>query len=371
MGTRWRFVDAGPQSPSEAMARMPVLGNEVAAGGDPILMTSVWGSTHVNVGWFDDVDATLDLDACARLGVEVVRRPVFGGGTAFYEAGCAAMQSFLLDRVQHPDLDEELSRFQPVLEDALARLGLHEVAFEGASDLRWRGRKIGALVAQDAVTCNVVGSFLNLSRPDVELYLSVARIPDEKFRDKVVKDVREYIVTADEIAGRPITYADFRDAVADAVRATGDELVPEPLTEEEERGVEGIASMIAADDMVRRVSSARFEAEAPTGTTVGFGNHKGRKLCRAGVALDADGAIVAAMMAGDMHVGPPDAIDRVAAALAGAHADDTADLRARIAAVFEADDVNQPDAIMGVTTDDLLAAVEKAIVVARSARPVG
>lgn len=366
MGTTWRFVDAGPQSPFEAMGRMPVLGNQVAAGGKPVLMTSVWGATHVNVGWFDDVDATLDLEACKRLGVQVVRRPVFGGGTAFYESGCAAMQSFMLDKEQHPDLDAELSRFQPVFKDALARLGLEEVDFEGSSDLRWHGRKIGALVAQDAMTCNVVGSFLNLSRPDVELYLQVARIPDEKFRDKVVKDMREYIVTADEIAGRPISYGEFRDAVVAAVEARGDELVPEPLTDEEKQGVEGIAAMIAADDFVERTSSSRFASGAPAGSAVGFANHKGRKLCRAGVALDEDGTVVAAMMAGDMHVGPPDTMERVADALVGAAASDRDELRARIASVFEADDVHQPDTIMGVTTDDLLTAVVKAVEVARA-----
>ena len=59
-------------------------------------------------------------------------------------------------------------------------------------------------------------------------------------------------------------------------------------------------------------------AAAPAGAHTGFANHKGRKLCRAGVAVDDAGTIVAAMMAGDMHVSPPDTMDRVAAALVGA-----------------------------------------------------
>ena len=67
------------------------------------------------------------------------------------------------------------------------------------------------------------------------------------------------------------------------------------------------------------------------------------------------------MMAGDMHVGPPDVLDRTAAALIGADAGDDADMRARIASVFEGDDVHQADALMGVTTDDLLKAVQKAV----------
>jgi len=73
-------------------------------------------------------------------------------------------------------------------------------------------------------------------------------------------------------------------------------------------------------------------------------------------------------MAGDMHVSPPDAIDRVAAALVGAPSSDHEELRRRISSVFDGDDVHQAEAAMGVTTDDLLAAVVKAIDAARRAR---
>jgi hypothetical protein len=61
-------------------------------------------------------------------------------------------------------------------------------------------------------------------------------------------------------------------------------------------------------------------------------------------------------------------MDRVAAAIVGARADDRDELRRRIAAVFEGDDVRQAESAMGVTTDDLLAAVGKAI---DSSRRVG
>ena len=96
-------------------------------------MTSVWGQTHLNVGWFDDVDATLDLDACAERGVAVIRRPMYGGGTAFYDAGCAVMWGFLLPKADEwADLDAALDRFVPAFEATLRRLDLGEVQFEGS-----------------------------------------------------------------------------------------------------------------------------------------------------------------------------------------------------------------------------------------------
>src|SRR4051794_31525620 len=293
---RWRSIDCGAVTPFENAAVMPVLGREVAGGADPIVMTSVWGQTHLNVGWFDDVDDTLDLDACRRLGVEVIRRPLYGGGTAFYDAGGAVMWGFLLPKDRYADLDAELTRFQQVVLAALAEIGLGEVVFEGSSDLRWHGRKLGALTAQDVIACNSVGGFLNIKPPNLDLYLQVVRIPDDKFKDKVVKDMREYVCTAEQVAGRPVTYEQFRDALHVALKDAGIDIDISALTDGEQYGLTKVGAKIADDAMVRRISSERFTRDAPIGSTVGFGNHKGRKLCRAGIAVDArSGVIVAAL----------------------------------------------------------------------------
>jgi hypothetical protein len=211
------------------------------------------------------------------------------------------------------------------------------------------------------IACNSVGGFLNIKPPNLDLYLQVVRVPDDKFKDKVVKDMREYVCTAEEVAGRPVTYEQFRDALLVALKDAGIELEPSELTEGERYGLTKIGAKISSDEMVRRISSERFSRDAPSGARIGFGNHKGRKLCRAGVAVDRGGTIVAAMMAGDMHVSPPDTMDRIAVALVGAAADDRDDVRSRIGSIFDGDDVHQAEAVMGVTTDDLLAAVEKAV----------
>ncbi|MFZ0667824.1 MAG: hypothetical protein WAM97_18905 [Acidimicrobiales bacterium] len=361
----WRYLDLGAIDAFESNAQLPVVVRDVATTGRGAVTTSVWGKTHLNVGWFDDVDATLDLEAAAAKGVQVIRRPFYGGGTAFYGEGCAATWAFLIPKpaadAVGESLDDRLERYQPVVLDFLSRLGLGDVQFEGSSDLRINGRKLGALTAQDIVAVDCVGGFINLSKPDLDLYLSVARVPDEKFKDKVVKDLREYVITAEEIAGRPVGYTDFRDAVLASLDSAGIDWEPGPFTDQErERLSRGVAK-VASDDWVRRISSDRFREAAPPGSKVGFANHKGRKLCRAGVAIDENGQVVAAMLAGDMHVGPPDVIDRVAAALVGAKSDDDTDLRARIVSVFEGSDVHQADAMMGVTSDDLLTAVTKAV----------
>jgi lipoate-protein ligase A len=365
----WRYVDCGAVDAFENNAQMAVLARSATDAAQPILQTSVWGATHLNVGWFDDVDNTLDLAACERLGIQVIRRPFAGGGTAFYDRGCAVMWGVMFPKPgDHDDLDAEIAAFQPIVLAALDRLGLGEVGFEGSADLRWQGRKLGGLSAGDFGRVISVGGFLNIKPPDLDLYLRVVRVPDDKFKDKLVKDMREYVCTAAQVAGRPVSYDQFRDALVAAVEHAGIGLDARSLTDVEQAALKKISNRIATDDSVRRVSSERFRTEhEPAGHRTGFGNHKGRKLCRAGVALGADGTVEAAMMAGDMHVAPPDTLDRVAAALVGADASDDTELRRRIASVLEGPEVHQADATTGITTDDLLAAFHKAVENAKEA----
>jgi lipoate---protein ligase len=340
---------------------MAVLARSTAESGRPTLQTSVWGRTHLNVGWFDDVDDTLDLERCAELGMQVIRRPFAGGGTAFYDAGCALMWGVLFPKgAGHDDLDGEIARIKPIVLDALGRIGLGE----------WeRDRKLGGVSSGDFGKVISVGGFLNIRPPDMDLYLKVVRVPDEKFKDKLVSDMREVVCTAQEVAGRDVAYEEFRDALFASVRAAGIELVDEPLSSVEAAALVKISQRIASDDSVRRISSQRFRANAPAGSRVGLANHKGKKLCRAGLAIDSANTIVAAMMAGDMHVAPPDTLDQVAVALVGASASDLAGLRERIGGVWDAPAVHQADATMGVTTDDLLTAVTKAVAAAQEASP--
>src|SRR5262249_28093242 len=197
-----------------------------------------------------------------------------------------------------------------------------------------------------------------------------ARVPDDKFKDKLVTDMREYVCTAAEVAGYPVTYDAFRESFLGAADDAGVAIEERELTDIERGALKKIGNRIATDDSVRRVSSERFRADHTTARRrVGFGNHKGRKLCRAGVALDDTGTVVATMMAGDMHVSPPDTLDRIATALVGANASEDGDVHARIASVLESADVQQADATTGITTDDLHAAFRRAVDDAKEASP--
>jgi lipoate-protein ligase A len=357
----WRFIDGGPQEAAKAYGRLPAIAASVVQGGPEVLMTMFWAKGHLTVGWFDDVDSAINLEAARAEGIDVFRRPIFGGGTAFYDTDAVAVWSWISRDDRFPTLDEALMHFRPVMERALSDLGLGEAHFEGSSDIRWRDRKLGTCITQAVLGTKIVGGFLNLKRPDLELYRRVARVPEEKFKDKVIKDIVEYIVTPTDIRGRELGYRELIDAVARASReVAGLELEPSAFSADEEAVTQQFVDAVASDDFIRRISSERFRAEASAGTRVGFANVKGKKLVRCGVALDDAGTIVKALVAGDMHVSPPDAMDRVAAALGGANAGDREDLVSRVRGVFEQPDFDQPEAAAGIAPEDVAEAIVRA-----------
>ena len=346
--------------------RLPAIAAGIVQGGLEVLMTAVWSRGHFQIGWFDDVDAVINLDAAREAGIDVFRRPLFGGGTAFYDTDAAALWSWIARDDRYPTLDDALRAFKPAMERVLSDLGLGDATFEGAADIRWNGRKLGSSITNAVLGTKVVGGFLNLKRPDLDLYRRVARVPEEKFKDKIIKDAVAYICTPDDVRGTPLGYEEFRDAV---VRATGEvmgfELEAQGFTREEDAVTQQFVDSVSADPWIKRISSERFHREAPDGTRVGFANLKSKKLVRAGVALHDDDTIAAAMIAGDMHISPPDAIDRAAAALAGAAVSDREDLVARIRAVFDEIHAVQADDAAGVTPEDM---VECVLVAAKAAR---
>lgn len=367
----WRILDVSGSTCAENMGRMAVVCGSILSGAhDRVLVIGTFGTTHFNVGWFDDVDEVVDVDACRREGVELVRRPVYGGGTAFYDGDAVMFVAQLVRGDAFADLDAALDAWQPVVTDVLDRLGLGEAAFEGSSDVRWRGRKLGSFMANAVLGCISIGGYLNLHRPDLGLYARCARVPAAKFADKDTDDPIHYIVTPEDVRGSAVPFADAKAAFRAALEAHTPYACREaPLTAEESAGTAALAEQMASEENLFRVSSVRFRAQAPPQSTLGFSFHKARKLIRVGVAVDADGVIVAAMIAGDMFVAPPEAMDDCAAALVGVSAADTDGVRAALARVLARDDVVQADEHLGIDADDLSTAV--ALAVADATAPAG
>jgi lipoate-protein ligase A len=127
----WRLIDdiGVDRSGAEQMARDVALLEEVAAGGLPALRLSTWRGPTLSLGRFqpdDDVDAA----ACARLGVEVIRRPT--GGRALLH-GADVTYAAVLPRPggDAGTIDALYGLLAGALMAGLARLGVAATVGEG------------------------------------------------------------------------------------------------------------------------------------------------------------------------------------------------------------------------------------------------
>jgi lipoate-protein ligase A len=86
MAERWRFLDdleRPPDAAGQMTADLAAL-DAVAAGGPPVLRLYRWDPPALSLGRFQPA-ADVDHDACARHGVDVIRRPT--GGRALLHGG--------------------------------------------------------------------------------------------------------------------------------------------------------------------------------------------------------------------------------------------------------------------------------------------
>ena len=82
----WRFLNTGPASGAVNMAvDEAILAGVTRGTSPPTVRVYAWDPPTVSTGYAQDLSAELDLVACAKSGVGVVRRPT--GGRAVLHAG--------------------------------------------------------------------------------------------------------------------------------------------------------------------------------------------------------------------------------------------------------------------------------------------
>ena len=158
---------------------------------------------YVCIGYHQDAVKELDLDFIGRERIPLVRREV-GGGAVYLDRGQLFYQFVLRrDNPLVPPTKEAFYRtfLGPVIE-TFHDFGV-AAEFKPVNDIVAHARKIsgnGAAEIEDLVV--LVGNFI--LDFNFEMMSRVLRVPDEKFRDKVYKTLRENLTTITrETGGRP------------------------------------------------------------------------------------------------------------------------------------------------------------------------
>jgi lipoate-protein ligase A len=293
------------------------------------------------VGRYQSLEAELDTHACARLEIEIGRRPTGGGAIIMgpQQLG-VAITTRAPAGIGARDLMQE---YGGGILHGLASLGVG-ARFRGKNDLEVGGRKIAGLgiYADDAGGLLFHGSVL--AGLDVALMLEVLRIPGAKLAGKGIARVDERLTTVSRELGREVDGADVREAIAEGFRSTlGIELAGSRLDEQESARARVLAARYASQEWL-----AGRQVDGEAGGVAMLGTPSGLIRVYAGVQGT---TLSSVMLAGDYSAPPPSLLG-LEAALRWCRAD-----RARI---FELTRRELRDGELGVGAEKVAAAIWEA-----------
>ncbi len=195
-----------------------------------------WDPSAVSLGMFRLVEQDVDLEACRRLGVGVVRRPT-GGGTVYHDREGEITYSVVVDAASlgNPDVPASYARICAGLVRACELLGLEAELHPGGPrqcpNIMVAGKKISgnAQVWRRGVILQH-GTFL--VKVDLARMFTVLRAPWPVPLDEVVRRAERKITSVERELGRPVPVQEAYEALVQGFsEALGAELVPGELTE--------------------------------------------------------------------------------------------------------------------------------------------
>ena len=155
----------------------------------PVFRVYGWRPAAVSVGYFQSIRDEVDIEKCREIGVDIVRR-LTGGGAVLHEFELT--YSFITK--QYPqNIMESYRWICEAVVMSIKRLGFN-ASFVPLNDIVVNGKKVSgsAQTRRKGVLLQHGTLLLNL---DVDKMFSILKVPSEKLRDKIIKDIKERVTS--------------------------------------------------------------------------------------------------------------------------------------------------------------------------------
>ena len=228
-----RFIDSGAAPGALNMGMDEAVLNSVSTGeAPPTLRLYRWSPPCVTVGYFQGLEAEVDLEACRRSGVDAVRR-LTGGGAVFHDAEIT--YSLVLPLAHELAPDDILESYRLIcmgLIRGLAILGV-ESAFEPINDIAAGGKKLSGNAQTRRHGCLLQHGTVLLDL-DPERMFSLLKVPAEKLKGRLIEEVQARVTSLRALLGREVSYEEAASALRRGfAEAWGAELVQGAFSEAE------------------------------------------------------------------------------------------------------------------------------------------
>ena len=246
-----RLLDLAPVSPVRSQTIYHEVGYALGPDSPDTIMLVSPDAPYVSIGRHQDADSEVDLEYCASAGYPVIRREI--GGGAVYLDGDQLFTQWIFQADHLPATVE--ARFAVYAETLVRTYRALGIAAEHRpiNDIHVAGRKIGGTGAARVDRAEVVVGSLMFDF-DVHTMARVLKVPSEKFRDKIVQSLTDYMTTMRKELGQAPPRAIVIEAYVDACQA----VLERPLELGELRPDE----LALADDLDARFGSRAWLEDA-------------------------------------------------------------------------------------------------------------
>ena len=355
----WRLLDLGYSEPLMAQAFYESVAEAVHRGESPnTLILLQPDSPYACLGYHQDLEKELDLEFLEAKGLPVIRRSQ-GGGATYLDSNQVFYQVVFRDStVVSRDVESLFERLLSVTVETYRRLGV-PAEYKPINDVVVGGRKISGNGAgrHESATILVGNVIIDLN---YDLMARVLKVPDEKFRDKMAKSMRDWVTTLRRELPNPPSVEEIKEIYSEAFQ----ELLGVELYEGEPSELE---QRIHDEETVPRHTSEEWlymeslRPESVAGRAIKIAHdvkmveadHKAGKLIR--LRAEMIGPVIESVqIMGDLFVIPKEAVDTLEEMLVGVELEQ-AELRSVVDRFYEATQAQTP----GISTDDLVDALLK------------
>jgi lipoate-protein ligase A len=170
-----------------------------------------WIPPAISLGYFQSVAEEIDISACKKLGVDYVRR-ITGGGAVFHDKELT--YSIVIPEV-HPSIPKNILQSYERICNALLQ-GLTQLGIQGTyapiNDILVDGKKISGN-AQTRKANTVLQHGTILLDVDVDTMFSLLKVPNEKIKDKLIRDIKQRVTSIEHIVGKKIRFEEVAEAL--------------------------------------------------------------------------------------------------------------------------------------------------------------
>lgn len=212
MRHQFRVLETGKNTAFFNMGLDEAVIESVAAGSSiPTLRFYGWEPRAISLGYFQGIHDEIDIEACERNGIDIVRR-ITGGGAVFHDA--EVTYSIVIPeghQLAPPSILDSYALICAGILSGLAALSI-KAEFAPINDIVYCGKKISGNAQTRKKGCLLQHGTV-LLRVDVDTMFTLLKVPKEKALGKMIDDVKARVTSIADVLGSDIGFDEVENAL--------------------------------------------------------------------------------------------------------------------------------------------------------------